>query len=122
MQLGQLRRAPAPFARHDLVTVRPDRAHQDGRQHALFLHRGRKVGQRLFVEGLARLIAARLQKSDRQRADVFLGNGLALHRGDFVTDQCGETAAQTTGAIVLGRIHAAALTRSRWINSPASLI
>ena len=74
------------------------------------------------VEGLARLIFARLQEGDRQGAGVFLGDGLALHRGGFIADQGREAAAQVRADDPVRRVHAAALIRSRWISSPASLM
>ena len=121
MQLGQLGGPPAAFARHDLIAVGAQRAHQDGRQHALFFYGCRQVGQRLFVEGLARLVLARLQECDRQRARVFFGDRLALHGSRLVTNQCRKPAAQSARPIN-GRVHAAARMRSRWISSPASLM
>jgi len=57
MQLGQLRRPPAPLAGDDLEHFGTPRGrpHQDGLQHALFPDRVGEILQLLGAEILARL-------------------------------------------------------------------
>ena len=100
VQFGELSGAPAALARHDLIAVRADGPDQDGRQYTHFLDRGREVGQRLLIKGLAGLVAPRCQKRDRQRARIFFAYGLALHGGNFIADQRRESAPQTARAIL----------------------
>ncbi|MDQ1190762.1 hypothetical protein QE447_003265 [Stenotrophomonas sp. SORGH_AS282] len=83
VQAGQLRRAPAAFAGHDLEAVRAQLADQDRLDHALRLDGIGQLGELGFVHVAARLVLARLQVLDRQLAQHFtrqrLDHGRGLH-------------------------------------------
>ncbi len=73
MQLGALRRAPAPLARHDLETVAHalDGAHENRLKDSLFADGVREIFQFGFGEILARLVRIRFEKRDRQSCAWF---------------------------------------------------
>ena len=70
---GQLRRAPAPLAGNDLVAVAraAQGAHENRLHQPLRLDRSGQLFERGRVHLRARLVLARLQTADRQRALLF---------------------------------------------------
>ena len=67
-QLCHLRRPPAALAGNDLVALITDRPHHDRLDHALGADRIGKLGQRLRIDVLARLIPPPTYLLHRQRA------------------------------------------------------
>ena len=136
VKLRLLCRAPAPFARDDLVSVLlvADRAHQNRLQQAELLHR---VDQHVEpLERRARLILARPQLADRQSERCLGGDGTRRRRTGgnrrrrggrdrgrdvVVAEKGGETAAQAAwfGSLAHDAPCCAALRRRR-MNSLAS--
>jgi hypothetical protein len=66
-ETGDFRRAPAALARDDLVTVAPDRSHENRLHQPLFPDRSCELLKGAFVHLRTRLVAATLQLVDAQR-------------------------------------------------------
>src|SRR6185437_5703355 len=123
VELRHLRGAPAPFAGDDFIGIglAANRARQNRLQHALLSDGIGKIVELVRREALARLQFVRAQKRDRKSVRGTRCRGLAARWNGFLADQRREAAAQSTRTFF--RCHyAAACSRSRAINSPASLM
>ena len=117
-QAGELRGAPAAFAGDDLVFVPAGFAHDDGLDHALRLDRLGQFGQPLRIHAGARLVTARMQQADLQRAHAVAAHVLGGGRRRLAGAEQGFE--PTPQAAFLGRHHAVSLCFfSRRITSPA---
>src|SRR5882757_2586164 len=77
LETGDFRRAPASLPCDDLVTVTPDRPHENGLHQSLLPDRCRELLKRVLVHLGARLVTAALQLIDAQRG-LPLGDGPSL--------------------------------------------
>src|SRR5690606_21171496 len=135
-QPGQARGAPAALASDDLVVAAAQVADHDRLDHALRADRLGQLGELGVVHGLARLVAARRQRVDRQRAQHVARGRLQHRRLGLGPEQGLQAAAQPAllGCTLAGRAHAAvpaaslilslswlglraACSRSRWRRS-----
>ncbi len=110
VQLGALRRAPAPLAGEDLefAGAARVRAHQKRLQHALRRDRLRQRVERFLVEAPARLEAAGVEALDRHALDA------ARRLARFIAQKRRKPAPQAAP-----RVRTHATLRSRRSNSPA---
>ncbi len=69
-ELGQARGAPASLAGDQLVAPAGQRPDQDGLEHPARLDRPGQGHQRFLVEGMPRLVGARVDHVDRDRAKL----------------------------------------------------
>ncbi len=129
VQLGQLGRPPAPLARDDLecVDVAGDGTHQDRLQDALFLHRLGEIVQILFARSACAAGSGWAAETRSARVRMRAAARFAACRHRLFADQGRKAAAQSARTHSLQSFRASALMppvriRSRWINSPASLI
>ncbi|CAH1662878.1 hypothetical protein BOSEA31B_12454 [Hyphomicrobiales bacterium] len=132
VQLGALRRPPAPLAGDDLIGIdhARNRADDDRLQNAAFANRIRQLVEILLDEAASRIAGARAQELDRNPALTTR----TLDRTDFLTDiadQRCQTATKAGTPLFFGHRHprylilslvqaAARKARSRLITSDAS--
>jgi hypothetical protein len=131
VQVGALRRAPAPLAGDDLEVVGAAGAHHDRLDDAALADRGGQFGELGVGEQLARIARIGAHVFDRHLALAARHALVRLRLGANVADQRSETATQSRTCCVVGhggvlRTHAccsqlaARNSFSRWMISVAS--
>ncbi len=120
VQIGALRRAPAPLAGDDLEVIRGAGAHHDRLNNAALADRGGQFGELGVGEQLAWIARIGAHVFDRHLALAARHALVRLRLGANVADQRSETATQSRTCCVVGhggvlRTHPAALNSPRAI-------